>query len=259
MSADNYAGMTTERLLELFVAAAKRFGGGRRLFNMMNDMRASKPPGTPQQTPEQVKAADDVRALGAMLRKRVSIPQARRLMEDDDPDVRTCAAGQFGSMDQEWASSTWNALAAGRPTREVLADRARARRPPPAHPTLKEMSDDALLGRFEDAATRLSATRFLDCIDEPDDQEAKNRLICEGTDILCEVKARGLLDRLVPLLDSANDTVRFRAAQGCLRIAEPQAVAALEAIAAKKNFDDSIYASDTLDEWRNGKSLVDGL
>ena len=183
MSADNYAGMTTERLLELFVAAAKRFGGGRRLFNMMNDMRASKPPGTPQQTPEQVKAADDVRALGAMLRKRISIPQARRLMEDDDPDVRTCAAGQFGSMDQEWAIRLERARRRPADPRSARRQGA-ARRPPPARPTLKEMSDDALLGRFEDAATRLSATRFLDCIDEPADQEAKNRLICEGTDIL---------------------------------------------------------------------------
>ena len=259
MSADNYAGMTTERLLELFVAAAKRFGGGRRLFNMMNDMRASKPPGTPQQTPEQVKAADDVRTLGAMLRKRISIPQARRLMEDDDPDVRMCAAGQFCSLDMEWAISTWNALAAGLPTRDVLAARASARQPPPPRPTLQEMSDDALIARFEDAARRLGAARFLDCIDEPADQEAKNRLIDEGREVLTEIKSRDLLKRLLPLLSSPNDTVRFRAAQGCLGIAEPQAVAALEAIAAKKNFDSSVSASNTLDNWRKGETLVDGL
>ena len=260
MSVDDYAAMTVERLIELFVETARRFGGGRRLFNMMNDMRAAQPPpGTPQRTPEQVKAVAEVQALGAALRKRISLPQARRLMEDDDPDVRVCAAGQFCSMDMEWAMATSNALAAGLPTRDVLAARASARQPPPPRPTLQEMSDDALIARFEDAAKRLGATRFLDCIDEPADQEAKNRLIDEGRCILREIKSRGLLERLLPLLSSPNDTVRFRAAQGCLRIAEPQAVAALEAIAAKKNFDNSVSASNTLDNWRKGKTLVDGL
>jgi HEAT repeat protein len=252
--------MSVDRLIELFAAAARRFRRGRHLFDTMNNLRALEPPPLSLlQTPERAEALADIRTLGAVLLKRISVAQARRLMEDDDPDVRMCAAGQFCSLDMEWAIATSNALAAGLPTRDVLAARASARQPPPPRPTLQEMSDDALIARFEDAARRLGAARFLDCIDEPADQEAKNRLIDEGREVLTEIKSRDLLKRLLPLLSSPNDTVRFRAAQGCLGIAEPQAVAALEAIAAKKNFDSSVSASNTLDNWRKGETLVDGL
>jgi HEAT repeat protein len=260
VSANDYETMSVERLIEQFSAAARRFRAGRRMFDTMNALRAQKPPSTePRDFPGRAEALAEVRELGQALGKRISLAQARGLMEEEDPDVRLCAAGQFCSMDMEWASATMNGLSAGLSTRDVLAARARARRPPPPRPTLKQMSDDALIARFEDAAERLGATRFLDCIDEPADQKAKNRVIDEGALILREVKSRDLLERLLPLLDSANDTVRFRAAQGCLRIATPQAVAVLEAIADEKNFDSSVSASDTLDYWRNGKALVDGL
>ena len=119
------------------------------------------------------------------------------------------------------------------------------------------MTNDALIARFEDAATRQSATQFLDCIDEPKDMETNNRLVCEVTDIIKELKSRGLLVLLLPYLSSPDMTVRHRAAQGCLRIAERQAVAALEEVAAKGTFDQRIRARDTLDHWRRGKCLID--
>ncbi len=113
----------------------------------------------------------------------------------------------------------------------------RARQPPSSRPTLKE-------SRFEDAATRRGATRFLDYVENPREMNAHNRLVGEVTDILREIKSRSLLERLLPYLSSPDLSVRHRAAQGCLRIAEQQAVTALEAVAAEGTFAQGIRARD---------------
>jgi HEAT repeat protein len=212
-----------------------------------------------RQTPERGALVSRIHALGVALSARKAIAQIRKLFEDDDVDVRAWAGGQFVGIDPEWATAAISSAYKKLPTGDVLALRDRARQEPPSRPSLAEMSDEALLGRFEDAAERLDATRFLDTVGDPNDLETKNRLIGEGADVLREVKSRGLLERLLPLLTHANPTVRFRAAQGCLRIAESRAVAALEEIAAKRNFEDSIHASGTLSNWRKGKCLVERL
>jgi HEAT repeat protein len=256
MSIPDYAAMSSERLLELFVESAKAAG------TVVSDMSGAMRSGLSEklrQTPERGALVARIRALGVALCARKPIAQIRRLFEDDDPDVRAWAGGQFVGVDPEWATAAISGVLKKLPTREVLAMRDRARQEPPSRPTLPEMSDDTLLDRFENAAQRMSGTRFLDAVDNPEDQETINRLIGEGTDILREVKSRRLLERLVPFLDSSDDRVRVRAAQGCLRIAEAQAVAALEAVAAKRNFDASISAQETLLYWRKGKCLVDGL
>lgn len=152
--------------------------------------------------------------------------------DDDDPDVRMWAARQFGDIDPEAAAAAIHSIFALLPTQDVLDLRQWARDPPPSRPTLREMADDALLARFEDAAERENATQFLDPLDNREDQEAKDRLADEMLDILRELKARGLLGGLEPLLESANLTVRFRAAQGCLRLDEKRAVTALESVIA---------------------------
>jgi hypothetical protein len=257
MSANSYSAMSDESLLETFVATAKLSRAGR-IYEMLR-----RGPNAPQEetehTPESLKAAADVRAIGPELRGRLSIAQMRGLMDGDDPHVRMCAAGQFFSSDEEWASSTWVALAEELPTRDIVGFRAAARRPPPQTPSLQNMSDDELLTRFKDSATRLDWARFLDYVEDPSDLEARNRVIGEGVPILREIKARGLLEQLIPLMGGSNDCIRFRAALGCMRIAEPQAIAALEAIAARNNFDASIFAKSALAHWRNGDALVDAL
>jgi HEAT repeat protein len=256
MSVQDYAAMSTDRLLELFVETAKAAGT---VVSEMPQALKSGPSEKLRQTPERRALVSRIHALGVALSERKAIAQIRKLLEDDDIDVRAWAGGQFVGIDPEWATAALSGAYKKLSTREVIALRDRARQEPPSRPTLAEMSDDALLARFEDAAERLDATRFLDCVDNPEDQETTNRLIREGTGILREVKSRGLLERLVPLLASPDDTVRVRAAQGCLRIAETQAVAALEAVAAKRNFDASVFARETLAHWRKGKCLVDGL
>ena len=61
--------------------------------------------------------------------------------------------------------------------------------------------------------------------------------------MLREFKARGLLERLIPLLDGVTDIIRYRAALGCHADRRVRSViATLEAIAAKNNFDASIFA-----------------
>ncbi|MGO4870175.1 MAG: DUF2019 domain-containing protein [Roseiarcus sp.] len=259
MSAENYAAMTTERLLALFVEAAKKTGAGSALFGLLDDMAASVPPEEARSISASPEAIATVQALGAALRARKPIAQIRRLFEDDDRDVRASAAGQFGSIDPEWAAATWNGLFANLPTRQVLALTARARQAPPDRPTLKEMPDDALVARFEDAATREYATQFLDCKEEPEDMATHNRIAGEIVDVMKELKSRGALAKLLPLVANPNMSVRRRAAQGCLRIAEEKAVAALDSVVASGSFDDRLAAGDTLDHWRKGKCLVDGL
>lgn len=259
MSGEQYAAMTTERLLGLFAEAAKGTGAGSGLTEALDDAASSGMPEKAPRTPPAPEIVAALQALGAALRARKPLAQIRRLFDDDDPDVRACAAGQFGSIDPEWAAATWSGLFANLPTRDVLALIARARQAPPTRPTLKEMSDDALVARFEDAATREYATRFLDCEDDPDDMETHNRIAGEVVDVMQELKSRGALARLRPLLAAPNLAVRRRAAQGCLLLAEAEAVAALNSVVANGGFDDRLAAGDTLDHWRNGKCLVDGL
>jgi HEAT repeat protein len=259
MSADDYAAMSTERLLEMFAEAAKGTALGRSLLSISNTVRSSVPLEAVGKTSERMQSAAVIRAVGAALRAREAISEVRPFFEADDPDVRMCAASQFRDIEPERASAAICGLYAKLPTHEVLALRRRAREAPPRQPSLQEMSEDALVARFEDAAARQSASQFLDCLDDPKDMAAHNRVVGEVTDILRELKARGLLGRLLPSLDSPDFTIRRRAAQGCLRIAEEKAVAALETIAASGSFNERLAARDTLEHWRKGKCLVDGL
>jgi hypothetical protein len=256
MSVQDYAAMSTERLIAMFVETAKAAG------SVVSELPQALKSGLSEKlrpTPERAALVSRIHALGVALSARKPIAQIRELFEDGDVDVRAWAGGQFAGIDPEWATASISGAYKKLSTREVLALRERARQEPPSRPTLAEMSDDALIARFEDAGHRMGGTRFLDSVDSPEDGETINRLIGEGTDILREVKSRGLLERLVPFIASSNDTVRVRAAVGCLRIAETQAVAALEAVAAKRNFDASVFARETLAHWRKGKCLVDGL
>ncbi len=259
MSADDYTTMNTERLIELFVEAAKRTVAGRKLFGLLDDIASSVPPEAAQKISPAPGSAAEIQALGAALRARKPIPEIRRLFDNDDRDVRTCAAGQFGSIDPEWAAATWNGLFAGLSTRDVLALSRRARQAPARRPTLKEMSDDALVARFEDAATREHATQFLDCIDDPKDMAVRNSIRSEVWDIMRELKARDALGRLLPLLASPNMTVRREAATACLRVAEQKAIAVLEVVAAQGKLDDQIPAQDALEGWRKKGRAVYGV
>ncbi len=160
--------------------------------------------------------------------------------------MRSWASAQFASIDPEGSDAAFRGLIQGVSARDALALMRRARQLPPTKPTLEDMTVDELAARFEDAAEREYGTHFLDCIGESQDMALGNCICAEIWDIMRELKARGALSRLLPLLASPNMTVRREAATACLRIAEPQSVAALA-------------AREALDGWRKNGSVVYGI
>jgi hypothetical protein len=256
MSADEYAAVSTERLLQLFSEAAKATPT---IYAEWRTALASGVSDKVKPSPEHDARIATIKSLGAALVARKPIPGVRRLFEDDDANVRAWAAGQFMSIDPQWGLATLEGLMNGLSTREVLDLMWRVIEEPPPEPALGDMTDDALVARFEDAATREFATRFLDCVDDQNDIDTRNRILGEVWDVMRELKARGLLGRLLPLLESANVTVRREAATACLRVAEQQAAAVLDDIGANEGGDDKYAARKALDNWRKNGSAVYGV
>jgi len=112
------------------------------------------------------------------------------------------------------------------------------------------------MARFEDAAERLTACRFIDWRDDEKDAAARDAIIVEQTEIGAEIRRRGMLAWLLPFLDGAEPSARLFAALGCLRIAAAKAAATLEEIGARGPLDDRAVALENLDHWRNGDCLV---
>jgi hypothetical protein len=139
-------------------------------------------------------------------------------------------------------------------TKDVIALRARAKKRPSARPTLKEMSTDQLAARFEDATNRENATQFLGGQFEPYDVKLRNRIVDEVRGVADELRSRGALSSLVPLLDHANITVRNSAAICCLDVAPERALPVLEAISAGRDKIEAVSASWAIDRWRKEQS-----
>ncbi len=256
MSVDDYAAMSTKRLLQLFAEAAKSTPT---IYAEWRTALASGVSEKVRPTPERDARVATIKALGVALAARKPIPGVRRLFEDDDPNVRAWAAGQFIGIDPHWRYATWEGLITGHSAREVLDLMRRAIQARPSQPILKDISDDALVARFEDAAAREYATRFLDCDEDQDDIDTRNRILGEVWDVIRELKARGLLGRLLPLLESANVTVRREAAIACRRVAEEKAVAVLEDIGVNGGANDKYAARDALNHWRENSMAVYGV
>jgi hypothetical protein len=269
MSAEDYVALPTDRLLELFADAAKRFGlGSGKLASLrrMRDPLAPKPAQNPNeqkpaQNPEEQKsAAAQLWATSAVLNARRPIAQVERMMEDDDPDIRATTAAFLGDLSPELAAAATEGYLVELPTRAVLALQRRARRAPPERPTLEEMSDDELVARFEDAALRESGAGFLDYLENPADKDVQNRIVGEVWDIMRQLKARGLLARLLPLFASDNLTVRREAATACLRTAEAQAIGVLEDVARnRRGSREGFEAGLALARWRKEGTIVYGV
>jgi HEAT repeat protein len=200
-----------------------------------------------------------VRPLAAVIVARAPVAEVRRLLEDEDPDVRAWAAGALIAVDPEWATASMSGLMAGLKTREVLAQRARARQKPPFGPPIESLSDDELVTRFEELGEREEATRFLDCIGDSKDMDVRNEIVGQTLDAMRALKARGLLERLLPLLDSGKVAVRYEAALACMRIAPAKATAVLETIVASQNPDYLGQAGDALKCWRKNNRVVYGM
>lgn len=263
MSAEDYSALATDRLLELFADAAKRFGWGSGRVASLRSMRdPSAPPLAPKSADkleEQKSAAAELRATSAVLNVRRPIAEVERMLEEDDPDIRSTTAMFLGDLSPELAGAATEAYLVELPTREVLALQRRARQAPPERPTLEEMSDDELVARFEDAASRESGAGFLDYLDNADDKDLQNRIVGEVWDVMRQLKARGLLARLLPLLSSDNVTVRREAATACLRTAEARAISVLEDVAGRLGSREGFEAGMALARWRKDGTIVYGV
>jgi hypothetical protein len=259
MSGEDYAALPTDRLLEMFVDAARRFRLGRSQLARLQYLRDPLAPKLDDDLEARKPAAAQLWATSIALRERQPVAEAERMMEDDDPDIRATAAAFLGGLSPEWADAAAKGFQAMLPTREVLALQRRARQAPPERPTLEEMSDDELVARFEDAAQRERGANLLDYLENDDDKDVQNRIVSEVWDIMRQLKARGLLARLLPLFASDNPTVRREAATACLRIAEAQAIDVLEAIARNEIYGDGFAARSALARWRKEGTIVYGV
>jgi hypothetical protein len=252
VSPEDYAQMPTERLLLLFAETANASGVGR-VFQS-----GGAPPDAVLPTREEAKRGlADSAAIAGALSGKATAPEIEPLFDSDDPDIRICAAALLSAFAPALSEAAWRGVMAKRTTREALALGARARAPPPARPALAEMDDDALMTRFEDAAERLTACRFIDWRDDESDKDVRNAIVAEQSQIGAEIRRRGMLARLLPFLDGAEPSARLFAALGCLRIAAVKAVATLEEIGDDGGLDDRAVALDNLDRWRNGPGAVD--
>jgi HEAT repeat protein len=179
------------------------------------------------------------------------------MFEDADVEIRAWAAGQFIGFDPEWASAAFSGIYEDLPTVEVLALRKRARKHPPKKPAFSDMSVESLVARFEDAATREYATRFV--ATDLTDRSLHNRIVGEVVHIMRELKRRDALARLVPFLESPNITVRHEAALACLAVAPAKASAVLEAVVATGDQYELFDAKLSLDRLRRGEGVVHGV
>ena len=253
---EEYAEMSTGLLPPLFADYAKRLGFGRVLQHTGGAVSAEVPVGLGPRE-EIDRAARECLAIAAALLARSTSPEMAALFEDENPDVRIAAAMYLGPIDPQLADATLDGVLAGCSADEVIAMRKRVRTPPPPLPTLQEMSDEALLARFQDAGERLAGRRFIDWVREKRDMDTRNAILGELIAIKKEMKRRGMLARLAPFLDSAEPEIRLQAATGCLRVAPEKAVATLEALEAGPRGHVCAAAGWALDRWRVGECAVD--
>ena len=252
MEPEDYRQLPTERLLFLFAETANASGVGR-VFQSGGAPAGARLPSGEQSQRGFAENAAIAGALGA----KATPAEIEPLFDSDDPDVRMCAAALLSELAPSLGDAACRGVMARCSTREALAQGARARTPPPARPTLAELDDDGLIARFEDAAERLTACRFIDWRDDEGDKSVRNAIIAEQTEIGAEIRRRGMLARLLPFLDGAEPSARLFAALGCLRIAAAKAVATLEQIGARGDLDDRAVALDNLARWRERYCVAD--
>jgi HEAT repeat protein len=227
----------------------------------MGNPRPSFIPGNLKaRTPEREAVVNDLHAVARELRARNAVAEIRLLYESEDDPVRSRAATQFWAFDPETAQAAYLGVSFGQSTREALRLTKLARDTPAEVPDLTALSADQLVEKFVDGSIRLYATRFLDCIGDRGDLEVRNRIVPHVWDPARELKSRGALARLVPLMDHANDRVRLNATIASLDIEPQKAEAILQDFAkgARAPFD-MMDAKRSLRSWREGETVVWGV
>jgi len=256
MTVNSYEALSTSRLLEMFVDWAKSMPTA---YSEWERALRLGPSDRVRRSPARDAKSAEVRPLAAAIVARKPVVEVRRLFEDDNLDVRAWATGALVAVDPEWARASLSGLIAGLTTRQVLAQRALARQKPPFGPPIESLSDDELVTRFAELGEGEEATGFLDCIGNPKDMDIRNEIVGQTVEAMRALKARGLLERLLPLLDSDKVAVRYEAALACMRIATDKATAVLEEIVAAQNPDYLGGAQEALDRWRKNQRVVYGM
>jgi len=256
MSGNGYEGVATARLIQMFVDAAKSTPT---VYSEWPEALQLGPSDKVKASPARAASTAKMRPIAAAIVARKPVAEVRRLFEDDNPDVRAWATGMLIAVDPEWARASLTGLIEGLKPRDVLAQRVLARQKPPFGPPIETLSDDELVARFKELGEREDATQFLDCIGDPKDMDVRNEIVGQALDAMRALKARGLLERLLPLLDSDKVAVRYEAALACMRIAPEKATAVLERIVASQNPDYLGQAGSALNRWRANNRVVYGM
>ncbi|RBP14299.1 uncharacterized protein DUF2019, partial [Roseiarcus fermentans] len=188
-----------------------------------------------ERTPERAARIARMNALTPEMRRRAPPATISALMLDPHVDVRMWAAMRFSEIDRELSNAAFAGAREKVSPREALALIDHARTPPPAQPTLAQMSVDDLVARFSDACLREFWSRHCGRDGSGLDGELRNTIIGEIQSIAEELGRRGARERLLPLLDSPNITTRAEAARATIRIAPERAVKTLEAVSESKD------------------------
>jgi HEAT repeat protein len=252
MSPEDYAEMTTDRLLPLFAGATKQLGFGR-IFGGISAGSIPDLSLLAMDKEQRRQLSAELLAIVAALLTRRAGPDALSLFDDPDPDVRMAAALFASGLDADLAEATRKGVSANCSAKEVIAGRQRVRQGPPAQPTLQEMSDEELLARFQDAGERVTLCEFIDWVHDERETKTRNGILGELIEIRAEAARRGMLARFAPFLDSPDPHIRFQAALACRYVAPDKAVATLEALKADRDPQVRAPAGWALSRWR-GKS-----
>jgi HEAT repeat protein len=241
--------------------------------NLAREKGCAIRPGAPliDRRPEAEKEAFRTRGreLIRALRERAAIDDVRPLFESADDDVRGFAASALDFFDEELAAAAFSGVLYGVPTVRTLQLTRSARSLDSTGPLLDRMTEDELYARFIDVASRIYATRFFDWLGDDGegvagrsaDTDNRNHWIREEVLVLRELKSRGALARVLPLLDDPNPVIRAEAAIACLALATDRAVAILEDRArhiagyGAESLEAS-EAKDALRNWRAGKAVI---
>jgi hypothetical protein len=226
MSDRNLADLTVPDLVGEFRQLAIQLGSA---WNF------NKGPERYHRSPERAARVARMNALTPEMRLRAPAQTLKALMEDTDADVRVWASMRFDEVDPELAYAVIAGIRQGISPKEAQNFMEHARTPPPARPTLAEMSLDELVARFSDACLREFWARHCGRDGDPLDVELRNKIDGEVDQIVTELQRRGACDRLLPLLESVNITERAEAARATFEIAPERALKTLEEVAASKD------------------------
>jgi hypothetical protein len=220
--------MSIDQLIDRFIEEANRVGTIVRIERTK----------VPLDSPEWDQGNTIIRNLARELIRRNAFAAVRaRLFENPSPDVRGWAGMKWCNADPAWATAAFTGVLKRMTTREVLDWRDRVLRGPPSLPALHDMTVAQLLERFVDACERYyGGTRFL--MDEDGGGfggDVYTKTTGEVLAVAKELKARGELEALIPLLDHPCITVREKAARCCVEIAKDKALSILQFLAKDLN------------------------